>query len=1329
MKIRPAKRRRPSRAARAGLSGLATLAVAPVPAARANDQCGDGKCDESLLARQSQALPTPLFDKEGPEASSVDDAVSARAQLGFGAQSRTSSFSNRHRLEPEQRALGAQVRALSTIAGSDLPSSMIPPNLGPPGSLPGWSIALRDHEDLGNVRAKASTSLAPFTMGVDALGQCMAMPQCPAGDRSSALTGAVSERFWAAQPGASEAGVSGERLIYSSLAPGLVSSLQDDLAANRVTLRDATALAAVGLKVAAKGKAVAWSFAQATIHRPQGPKLRLDGFAPGLGRGLTLGPRLAKAPQQSLPGNAAHKGATLLAVARHIDGSAGVGSDAGIGSDAGVGRDWGASARPAGALAQTKRDGFAPNACFGDAVARSCADVTKSSATQSFDDRAISPVRHNDAVARSAQTARVQSKTAPSPGRRVLPQIAFGLASDGGGDPGPATGGRGVGTADDGASSQTMQLPGDVRGPDAPFSAADELIFEFHAGDGHVSQTITAYGNRAATYLPLGEIARLLDLALTVSDEGRYASGWVLDEQQRVSVNLRSGQLSIAGREIALRPSDAQAFEGELYMRSTLFESLMPAQFAVDLRSQAVTVKTTTPFPFEQRAAREAARERLAAPSSARSGSSYEPEPTPYRAIDVPLGEIEMRAVSNTARGMRIEGDLRLAGDLAYMTGQIYLSANTRDGATAARFTLGRRDVDGRLLGPLGATVFEAGDVTTDALALGLRGIAGRGFALSNMPLERASVFERIDLRGELPTGWEAELYRNNTLVGSTSTPVNGRYEFLQVPVEFGLNVFRVVQFGPQGQRRESVRQLSVGDGRLAAGEVRYAVSLAQRDVNLLGLTGPNFVPGEDYGRWRGSGQVSWGVSSAMTVNLGAGWFDADAGQGWLASAGLRTGIGAVAGQFNLGINNHKGLAADARLAGRTYGVAWTVVHAEYAGRFSDELRAFSAQPLRRASEVDLVGTAHFGRGSQGLALPVAARLRRLEFADSRVQVDGSLRGSAMLAGMLVSKSITLSRSTGAGREPVTQVLGSFDLATVSSGRTRYRAMLGYALAPGARVSQVGVDIDRTFGPDTMVKASLVQAFDTRQTIVGTSAVHRFGPVALSVDGTVSFPRKEHALMLRVGVSFGRNPVSRSFFAAPPGLTAGGAIAVAAYEDSNANRMRDTGEAAIAGARIDTGSQVTGTASDGVAFLGQLGAATRTFVRLDSESLPDIAMAPSRTGFAIVPRPGRIHVSQFAIDVLGEIEGTAVYGDDRRGVSGLALVLKDKDGRSAGRVRSGTGGAFLFEHVRPGRYELAVDPDQARRLALAAVEPVKIEIDAMHRLVRTSIQVRTLASP
>ncbi len=265
------------------------------------------------------------------------------------------------------------------------------------------------------------------------------------------------------------------------------------------------------------------------------------------------------------------------------------------------------------------------------------------------------------------------------------------------------------------------RMPGD---PAPAFTIDDELILQVQTPRGELADTITAYGTRSAVYLPLGAMTRFLDLAISVSDAGHYASGWFLDEKQTMSINLRLGTLTVNGRELSLFRSDAAAFEGELYLRADRYSDLFPLVLTVDLSAQTVTVKTLVPFPFEARMARDEERARLAG-AAGREARRWPREETPWRALSFPMADAELRGVSDSTYGTRAEGDLRIAGDFAFMTARAFASASSRDGLTGARIELGRRDPDGGLLGPLGATEFQLGDVTTTALPLGLSGVSG----------------------------------------------------------------------------------------------------------------------------------------------------------------------------------------------------------------------------------------------------------------------------------------------------------------------------------------------------------------------------------------------------------------------------------------------------------------------------------------------------------------------------------------------------------------------------------------------------------------------------
>ncbi len=841
-------------------------------------------------------------------------------------------------------------------------------------------------------------------------------------------------------------------------------------------------------------------------------------------------------------------------------------------------------------------------------------------------------------------------------------------------------------------------------GAQPSFSYDDELILQVETAKREMSDTMIAYGTRSGVYIPFGALTRFLDLSIAVSDDGHFASGWFLSADRTITINLREGKMILSGKETALERGEAIAFDGELYLRAEHFAKIFPLRLNTNLRAQVLHIETLEEFPYAQRLARERARELLEGRKGGGQARQWPREETPWRAFSAPMTDIELRAASGSSLGTRLEGDLRIGGDLAFMTARAYLSGSTRDGLTGARIELGRKDPDGRLFGPVRATEFQIGDVATQALPLGLRGIGGRGAAITNAPIDRASLFDAIDLRGELPEGYEVELYRNDILIDSTRRPVNGQYEFLQVPVDFGTNVFRFVFFGPQGQRHEEVRRISVGDGRRKPGELVYGFGVAQKDVNLLGVSGPFDSRPDDYGAWRASGSLEYGISTGLTAQLAGSWFQtATGGSSWLGTAGIRTGLGGTALRADIGIQKGGGKTAQLGIGGQLFGASYTVTHAEYSGSFIDEVRAFSSDFLDRASEVNLNATIRPGGEDSPFYIPVSLRARRLEFASGRRQTEATARASARFAGLQATKTIEYTSSRSPQGFVTNNLVGGFDLATLSGSRTQYRASLTYAAMPKLELRSAAVQVDHAFGRQTLASATLGHFFTTGETRLGLSASQRFERFTLGFSGDYAVPTGTYSAMLRLGIGFGRNPLTGRFFVDQPGLAAGGALALRAYHDRNADNRFDEGDLVLPEVEFGIGGKIAKTDKNGIAMAGRLGDGTRANYRIDMETLPDIALYPKSLGVSFVPRAGRVHVSDFAVVALSEIEGTARFVSDQgqKPVSGVQLELVGAEGKVARSTRTEGDGFYLFEQVAPGAYTIRIEPGQAVRLGIA----------------------------
>jgi hypothetical protein len=491
---------------------------------------------------------------------------------------------------------------------------------------------------------------------------------------------------------------------------------------------------------------------------------------------------------------------------------------------------------------------------------------------------------------------------------------------------------------------------------------------------------------------------------------------------------------------------------------------------------------------------------------------------------------------------------------------------------------------------------------------------------------------------------------------------------------------------------------------------------------------GANFAPGPDRGTWRITAQLQYGLSTGLTASLGGGAYEAGRQRHWLTTGGVRLGIAGIAAKLDVGLQDGSSKAVMAGAGGKFGDANWTITHGEYSGNFSDELRAFTTDPLRRATEFDLNASLRFGSALRPWSIPLAARMRRIQFADGRIQTDASLRASTLVARMLVSNGLTFSRSSAPGSSGFTQLSGNFDLATFAGSRTQYRASLLYSVLPDARLSAAQVEVDHALDAQTMIKGSFSHVLATSDSVIGVSALRRFQRFSMALDGNISLPGHSYSVTLRLGFSFGRNPLTQSFFVAQPGLAGSGAVAVRAFQDANGDSRFEEGEALLDDVSFTIGTASGRTDRQGVAIIGGIGDGTRSSLRIDRETLPDIALAPVSEGIEFVPRAGRIHVSQFAIQELSEIEGTARFGEQGRGVSGLLLRLANASGNKLAHTRTGTGGTFLFEQVPPGDYVIELDPDQATRLNLHQRGATNIQVGTRSSTIQAVMQIETVAN-
>ena len=114
--------------------------------------------------------------------------------------------------------------------------------------------------------------------------------------------------------------------------------------------------------------------------------------------------------------------------------------------------------------------------------------------------------------------------------------------------------------------------------------------------------------------------------------------------------------------------------------------------------------------------------------------------------------------------------------------------------------------------------------------------------------------------------GWDAELYRNGYFVAFQEVGENGRYNFENVELVRGYNLFQVILYGPEGQKRTDTQRIIRGQEMLQQGELNYDLAAGQPESDFLPIA-DNARTDSTFG---GSARIAYGIRNFLTLGASA---------------------------------------------------------------------------------------------------------------------------------------------------------------------------------------------------------------------------------------------------------------------------------------------------------------------------------------------------------------------------------------------------------------------------------------------------------------------------
>ena len=824
----------------------------------------------------------------------------------------------------------------------------------------------------------------------------------------------------------------------------------------------------------------------------------------------------------------------------------------------------------------------------------------------------------------------------------------------------------------------------------------DLTVRQHRLGDG-----VRAYPTPDGTCVIFGDFLAAIDVPLRIDLAANKASGWAFREDNRISIDRGAGTTRFAAQQEALGADTIRDTPEGWCVDVAALGRWFGVKLTANLNASILDLQSEAKLPAELAAERRERASRLHHKASFDLKSLPQVR-LPYRMWRTPAVDVVVDAgvTYDAHSGARVDrrASLLLAGELARMSYLGRIGTDEKGRPDSLRFKAFRSDPDGQLLGPLKATHVALGDVEGVSSAIIGSSAAGRGAIVTNKPVVLPQNFDRTSFTGELPSGWDAEIYRNGELLGFASGGPDQRYRFDDIPLIYGENRFEIISYGPQGQVHSRFETLNVADQSVPAGRTWYWAGVVDPGRDLVDFRDRTGVPDSQRGI-QAAASVEHGLSKRLSVAALVQTLVHDDERVTFVEGSVRRSVG----------------PAMVELA---------------AARDSRGGTAFRGQVLARVGEVSIAGrsllTNDFAPRPGGLGvtgehrlsidapltlknktLPLHADLKLTQYRGGRSQLQAEGRTALMFSRFNLSTSLRYRKDFGSGPAPPAEL----ELGVIGSGRlgrVRLRGGADWRIAGGSGLQRAELSAYWNASENADWEGGLAYEANAGRVRGRLSHVRRFDSLAVALTGEAA---SDGSVAAGLNLNFSLDRGDGRWRMSRQPLASSGSVRARVYRDVNANGLRDEGEPFESGAFITAGLRPADEPTDkqGRASVAGLENYRAVAIGVDASSLSDPTLTPVKAAQVVVPRPGV--AAEIEIGLVGgsDIEGVLVK-DGGGGFEGLDIELVDGAGRAIASARSDYDGYFMFERVAPGRYSLRLTEASAQIAGAAPRIAAAVEV-------------------
>ena len=821
----------------------------------------------------------------------------------------------------------------------------------------------------------------------------------------------------------------------------------------------------------------------------------------------------------------------------------------------------------------------------------------------------------------------------------------------------------------------------------------DSWLFDVRSGQYRLGDGVRGYQTPQGVCVDLADVVLALDLAVRVDKKLRRATGWVFDERRSLTIDRDAGEVRAGSQSFRLSATMIRDTPAGWCVDLDSLNAWLGVPIVADLSNAVLRIDTKDKLPF-QLAAERRARAAGIRPAARFDLASLPQASRPYQAWATPSVDVVASAgfVSDRRGGSYVQGryEIFAAGEVLGQSFDARLSSDNEGVPDSLRMRLYRTDPEGRLLGPLKATHYAVGDVSLLSTGIVASSAPGRGAVVTNRPIERPDSFDKTNFRGDLPAGWDAELYRNGQLLAFTSPNGDGRYEFLDVPLQYGSNRFEIVLYGPQGQIRREIKQVQVGMDSIPPQQTWYWAGFAQENADLIEFGGRRRGP---FRRgWRGTLGAERGLDARTSVAAYAHSLMIEDVRRNYAEVALRRSLGPTLLEVGGSYADDGGGAVRA---------SWLAAFGETYVR-ADAMRGWngfvSDRFLGNINGLYSISVDQSVKLGQTV-LPLHFDVRQIDRRSGISSLEASARASASFRALTFTGQLDWSRTkVPIGPDPPDNLTASL-LANARIGRVRLRGEARFALSGDSSDTRVALIGEWAGKGDAEWRAELGYDRGLDRARAGLGYTRRFNTLQLTGFGEVA---SDGSVAASLALAFSFGPKSNGGWrVSSEKLASRGQVIADVWMDENGDGIWQANEAALPGVPLTAGNAYIDAATDkaGRGAIDGLEPFRPVMIGIDAGSLPDPYVQPALPGVVVSPRPGVATRVALPMTAAGEIDGT-LRRDGGNAIEGLSVELVDAEGRVRATAITEFDGYFLFESVAYGRYMVRLGKASAAALRL-----------------------------